>query len=156
VFNKIIKTKMRKILLKSAIIGVLFSFAACSSDSGSTSCADHEAAYEKAFAKYEASESEADCLAAANIVKNALAAKCISTEEAAAYAASLPCYTSGDDEDCTSLMNQITSAISAYTANPSAANCDAAVSAFENSVEAGCMSEDIAIAMAEAAGLNCI
>ncbi|HUH51181.1 MAG TPA: hypothetical protein VLZ11_03715 [Flavobacterium sp.] len=146
---------MRKILLKSAIIGVLFSFAACSSDSGGSSCEDHLAAFDAAEAKYEASGSEADCLAAANIVKNALAAKCISTEEAAAYAADLPCYTSGGDDnnagDCEGIDYQ--SAIDAFTANKTEENCMYAVDQLEAAVDAGCLTESQAMSIGASAGL---
>lgn len=96
---------MRKILLKSAIIAVLFAFAACSSDSGGSSCneAALEAEFEAAVEKYLTSGSNADCLAVVDVINKALANKCITQEEADSYGAGLDCYSSGgntggDDE----------------------------------------------------------
>lgn len=149
---------MRKNLLSTVFAAILLVFVGCSSDSSSSSCneAALEAEFEAATDKYEASGSNADCLAAVDVIKKALANKCIDQATADMYGSGLPCYTSGGDDnnnagDCEGIDYQ--SAIDAFTANKTEENCMYAVDQLEAAVEAGCLTESQAMSIGASAGL---
>ncbi len=141
---------MRKILLKSAIIAVLFAFAACSSDSGGSSCneAALQAELEAAEKKYKETGSNEDCLAAVDVIKKALANKCINQEEADSYGKDLPCYT-----NCDSLEAEFEAAVEKYLTSGSNADCLAVVDVINKALANKCITQEEADSYG--AGLDC-
>lgn len=141
---------MKKNFLKFAVVAVMFTFAACSSDDSKTDCGAVEKEFMAAKAKYDAAPNDANCQAAVAIIKKALNAKCVTQEEADGYGDDLPCYTAGGNGDgngngsgdCASLAASAVSAVTGYATGSGSLSCEEVAGIVNDAIDGGCLTED--------------